>query len=670
METGVINNNSTQKKINRMKELISILDKAARAYYQGTEEIMSNKKYDSLYDELEGLEKETGIILSGSLTQKVGYEILSELPKKDHPKPMLSLNKTKSVDELASFAGDNKCLLSWKMDGLTVVLTYDNGSLTEALTRGNGITGEVITQNARNFKNIPLNISYKGHLVLRGEAVIPYSEFERINNEISDPEEQYKNPRNLCSGSVRQLDPNVTRSRGVYFFAFALVDASENGIPYDFHNSQERRFLFLKDSGFTVVHYEIVNKNNMHEKVKWFSQEIEKNDFPSDGLVLLMDDISFGESLGTTAKFPRNAIAFKWRDETKETILRDVIWNASRTGLINPVAVFDPVSLEGTVVTRASVHNVSIVRELKLGIGDHINVYKANMIIPQISEDLTGSGDLAIPDKCPVCGALTVIREDHESEVLTCPNPECPAKKIKSFSLFVSRDAMNIEGLSENTIEKLIDIGAVHDFADLFRLDRYKEKIISMEGFGEKAFLNLQNAVKKSQNAETAHFIAALGIPGVGLSTARLICRNYHNDMVKIMSASADELQQIDGIGDITARDLSVYFHNDENKALLNELLSLIHFTDTDEEAFNADNPVHDAGGLTFVITGSLNHFSNRNELKDMIVKAGGSVTGSVSRKTDFLINNDAASTSSKNTKAHELGIPIITEEEFMQKFM
>ena len=521
----------------RMKELIDILNKAASVYYQGKDEIMSNFEYDRMYDELSALEKESGLVLAGSPTQKVGYEVLSELPKQTHPSPMLSLDKTKQVDELSSWLGGKEGLLSWKMDGLTVVLTYENGKLLNAVTRGNGVVGEVITNNAKVFKNLPVNIPFKGRMVLRGEAIITYSEFKKINALLSE-EEQYKNPRNLCSGSVRQLNNEITAKRNVELYAFTLVEAE--GV--DFKNSQQNKMEFMKEQGFQTVEYKIVTAKNIYETVEWFSEKVKTNDFPSDGLVLLYDDISYGESLGSTAKFPRNAIAFKWADETAQTKLTEVEWSASRTGLINPVAIFEPVELEGTTVSRASVHNISIVKELKLGIGDTIEVYKANMIIPQIAQNLTKSGSLEIPDKCPVCGEKTSIHKENDVEVLFCENPDCLAKKIKSISLFVSRDAMNIDGMSEATIEKFISKGFLHELADLFKLNRYKDEIISMDGFGEKSYEKLVKAAETAKITTTAKFIYSLGIANIGLSNAKMVCKAFSNDFEKIRHASIDEL--------------------------------------------------------------------------------------------------------------------------------
>ena len=646
-----------QKK--HMQDLVQQLNKAAAVYYQGKDEIMSNYDYDRLYDELAALEKETGIILAGSPTQRVGYEVLSELPKETHAAPMLSLDKTKSVDALASWLDGQNGLLSWKMDGLTIVLTYENGTLQKAVTRGNGQVGEVITNNARTFTNIPLSVPYQGQMILRGEAVISYSEFRKINETLPE-EEQYKNPRNLCSGSVRQLNNEITAKRNVSFFAFALVQAE--GV--DFHNSQEEKFLFLREQGFDVVEYQRVTSDTLPAAVQSFADKIPHNDFPSDGLVLLMDDIAYGEGLGMTAKFPRNAMAFKWADETADTTLLEMEWSASRTGLINPVAIFEPVELEGTTVSRASVHNISIVHQLELGIGDTIRVYKANMIIPQIAENLTRSGKLTIPDTCPVCGHPAVIHHENDAEVLFCENPECLAKKIKSLTLFVSRDAMNIDGLSEATIEKFLSMGMLHELADLYHLSDYRETIVNMDGFGERSYDKLVTALENSRQTTLAKFIYSLGIPNIGLSNAKMICNALGNDLDHIRHATVEELTDIDGVGEVIARSFADYFASPEHNKTVDDLLQEITL-----ETVQTESNAQDLSGLVFVITGSLDHFENRSALKETIENAGGKVTGSVTKKTSYLINNDIASTSSKNKKAKELGVPIITEEQAMEQF-
>lgn len=642
----------------RMKELVGLLDQASRAYYQEAREIMSNFEYDRLYDELLELEKETGVTLSGSPTVQVGYEVLSELPKERHEKPMLSLDKTKDVQALKEWIGPHKSLLSWKLDGLTIVLTYRDGQLFKAVTRGNGEVGEVITNNAKVFRNIPLQIPFTGELILRGEAVIGYKEFERINGEIEDVASKYKNPRNLCSGSVRQLNNEITAKRSVNFFAFSLVQADD----VEFDNSREKQMLWLKKQGFEIVEYRTVTEENLEETVAWFAEKIESNEYPSDGLVVVYDDIAYGQSLGRTAKFPRDSMAFKWADEIRETILKEIEWSPSRTGLINPVAIFEPVELEGTTVSRASVHNISIMRALELGIGDTIEVYKANMIIPQIAENKTRSGVKDIPGCCPVCGGVTEIRKVNDVESLYCTNSECQAKKIKSFTLFVSRDALNIEGLSEATLEKFIGSGFIHEYADIFKLGQHKEAIISMEGFGEKSYENLLASVEKSRKTTLPKVIYSLGIPNIGLAGAKLICREFENDLERMLEAGPEDLSVIDGIGEVIAASFVDYFKDEGQKERFYRLLAELEI---ETEQVNASE--QDLRGKVFVVTGSLNHFNNRKELQELIEQRGGKVTGSVTGKTDYLINNDTASSSSKNKKARELGIPVISEEEFLK---
>lgn len=641
----------------RIKELVEILNKAAKSYYVDAVEIMPNIEYDKLYDELVKLEKETNVILSNSPTQNVGYETASELPKKAHESPMLSLDKTKSVTELEDWLGDNEALLSWKMDGLTIVLTYRGGELVEAVTRGNGIIGEVITNNAKNFQNVPLKIEYKGELILRGEAVIKYSDFKRINESISDADAKYKNPRNLCSGSVRQLNPAVTRERKVYFNVFNVVKADD----IDFENSKAKQFEWAKNEGFDVVEYKFTNRASLANDVADFESRIADNDIPSDGLVLLLDDIALGERLGSTAKFPRNAMAFKWSDERQTTKLKYIEWSPSRTGLINPVAVFEPVELEGTTVSRASLHNVSIFEELMLGVGDEISVYKANMIIPQVYENLTKSNTEKVPKICPACGKDTTIKKDNESKVLLCTNPDCQVKHIKQYALMASRDALNIDGLSESTLEKFLSKGFIKSDSDLFHLDKFKDEIINMDGFGKRSYEKLIVALDEAKNTTVSRFLYSLGISGIGSANAKMIAKYFDNDIDRIISASKDDLRKIEGIGEVLANSIADFFKSEKNIENVESLRKILKFEK--EESGGGDK----LSGKVCVITGSLQHFSNRNELKELIEKNGGKVSGSVSSKTNYLINNDTASNSSKNKKAKELGVEIISEEDFLK---
>ena len=644
-----------------MKELVTVLNRASEAYYAQDSEIMSNYEYDRLYDELMELEKETDVILANSPTIQVGYEAVEELPKERHEKPMLSLGKTKSREELRDWLNGKEGILSWKLDGLTVVLTFFAGKLAKAVTRGNGEVGEVVTNNAKVFKNIPLSIPFQGELILRGEAVITYSDFEKINDRIENVEAKYKNPRNLCSGSVRQLNNEVTANRNVMFYAFSLVKAD----GMDFENSREKQFRFLAKQGFDVVEYRKVTPDSILDEIQNFEKKVEQYDIPSDGLVLLYEDIAYGSSLGTTAKFPRDSIAFKWADELRETVLTEIEWSPSRTGLINPIAVFEPVELEGTTVSRASVHNISILRSLKLGIGDHITVYKANMIIPQIADNLTKSDSVPIPELCPVCGKPTEIRQVNEVQTLYCTNPSCEAKKIKSFTLFVSRDAMNIDGLSEATLEKFIGKGFIHEYADIFKLDRFEEEITQMEGFGEKSYRNLIGSIDNARQTTLPRLIYSLGIANIGLANAKMICRYYRYDLQEMLAARVEDLSEIEGVGEVIAGTFHEYFQNEENVEQLKHLMNEI--TVVTENVEEAEQTL---SGLNFVITGSLAHYENRNELKDIIEGKGGKVTGSVTSKTTCLINNDVTSNSSKNKKAKELGVRIISEEDFMAEYL
>lgn len=652
-----------QTKKERIKYLVEILNRASKAYYAEDREIMSNFEYDSLYDELQKLEQETGIVLSNSPTVNVGYEAVDELPKERHESPMLSLGKTKSREELKSWLNGRTGVLSWKLDGLTVVLTYVDGKLSKAVTRGNGEIGEVITNNAKTFQNIPLTIPFPGELVLRGEAVITYSDFDKVNAEITTQEDKYKNPRNLCSGSVRQLNNEITAKRKVRFYAFQLVKAVDTG-EVDFNNSREAQFHFLQEQGFEVVEHYQVQEADILERIQFFEEKIKDYDIPSDGLVLTYEDIAYGQSLGRTSKFPRHSIAFKWADELRETELLDIEWSASRTGLINPVAIFEPVELEGTTVSRASVHNISVLRGLKLGIGDHITVYKANMIIPQIAENLTCSDTVQIPETCPVCGCKTVIRQVNEGQFLYCVNEKCAAKRIKAFTLFVSRDAMNIDGLSEATLEKFIDMGFIHEYADLYHLDRYRDAIVEMEGFGEKSYQNLLDSIDVSRNSTLPRLIYGLGIANIGVANAKMLCKHFQYDLEQMIHADMESLSAIEGVGEVIASAFVEYMKDEDNLQKISHLIKELTL-----ETPKAEEGSQTMTGLSFVITGSLNHFANRSDLKELIEAKGGKVTGSVTGKTTALINNDVSSGSSKNKKAKELGIPVMSEDDFLTQY-
>lgn len=644
--------------LNRMRELIALLNRASEAYYKENKEIISNFEYDRLYDELLGLESRSNTVLSGSPTYKVGYEVAESLPKKEHDTPMLSLDKTKSEEDLREWLKDKEALLSWKLDGLTIVLNYLNGELKTAVTRGDGIRGEVITENAKTFKNIPLKIDFKEELALRGEAVISYSDFEKINEEIPDIDAKYKNPRNLCSGSVRQLNPEITAKRRVHFYAFALVAAQGK----DFGNSVKNQMEWLKSIGFDTVEYIITDARKIGADIQTFENKIEKNDLPSDGLVLIYDDIEYGRSLGATSKFPKNSIAFKWSDEVKQTKLLGIEWSPSRTGLINPIALFEPVELEGTTVSRASVHNLSLVEGLKLGRGDIISVYKANMIIPQIAENLTGSGNIEIPESCPVCGGKLIIKQEAEVKTLHCTNKGCPIRHIKGFALLAGREALNIDGLSEKTLEKFIALGFIREASDIFKLSRHKEAIVKMEGFGEKSYNKLEASIEKARHTTMPRLLYSLGITGIGLSNAKLLGRHFNFNLERLINAKKEELTEIDGIGEVLAASIEEYFSDSGNLERLNRLLEYLEIKKEKPALMQNSNIV----GKTFVITGKTEKFENRKKLQELIEDKGGKVSSSVSANTDYLINNDNASNSAKNKKAKELGISIITEDDFL----
>ena len=638
----------------RIEELIETLNEASAAYYDEASEIMSNYEYDALYDELESLEKETGYTPLNSPTKNVGYTVQSELPKERHRSRMLSLDKTKSREELAAWLGDHEGLLSWKLDGLTVVLTYEGGELVKAVTRGNGDIGEVITPNARVFVNVPKHITYKGHAVIRGEAVITYEEFDRINEAIDDADAKYKNPRNLCSGSVRQLNSKITAERNVRFYAFTLSEA--DGVDYEGLRSNQMKWM--AEQGFDVVEYVKVDNKSIFEAIDNYAERVHSFEIPSDGLVLTLEDLEYAATLGTTAKFPRDSLAFKWADQQAETILREIEWSPSRTGLLNPIAIFDPVELEGTTVKRASVHNLNIMETLKLGIGDTITVYKANMIIPQIGDNLTKSGNIELPSHCPVCDGTTEIELMTGTKVLTCTNPNCLAKQVKRFSLFVSRDALNIEGLSEQTLLKFIGLGYIKSFADIFRLESHRDEIVELDGFGKKSYDKLSSSIEKARHTVPTRILVALGIPGVGVTTAAQIARACENKWAKISSLSYDELIAINGIGEVMARDYESFFADEHNKSVVLDLVDELDIDESYEKAGEA------LSGEIFVITGSLEHYKSRTELKKEIEAQGGKVAGSVSKNTSYLVTNNPESGSSKNKAAAELGVKIITEDE------
>lgn len=653
---------SGDDKIDRIHELVNILNKARYAYEQEDEEIMSNYEYDKLYDELKALEEETGTILNNSPTVNVGYEVVSDLPKKTHQTPMLSLEKTKERDELIAFLNGREGVLSWKLDGLTVVLTYDNGVLTEAVTRGNGEVGEVVTANAKTFENLPRKIAYTGHLVLRGEATISYADFEAINNSLPVGEEPYKNPRNLCSGSVRQLDSSITAERHVNWTCFNIESYDGNLV-----NEVDKQLEAMKMLGFDVVEYEVVNPSNLLEAIDKFEAKIINKEMgrPSDGLVLTYRDKAYGKSLGRTAKAPRHSKAFKWQDETAVTTVTGVEWSVGKSGVITPVIEFVPTDIEGSTVSRASSHNVSIFLDMEFGIGDEIEVYKANMIIPQVSENLTRSGTCEIPGICPCCGCPTEIHEDPKSGVYTlwCMNADCEAKGNRLFKHFVSRDAMNIDGISGSTLETLSEAGIITDLPSIFHLDQHQSEIINMSGFGQKSYINMVTAINNARNVKLANLIYSLAIPNIGLATAKLICKHFNYDLADTVAATYDDLINIEGIGDVIADSFVGYFNDEAN---LDQFIRLVKELNIIHEEISSDTSM---SGVTICVTGDVYIFPNRRAIKDLVESKGGKLTGSVSRSTNYLITNDTTSGSRKNKAAQEYGIPILTEQEFIDKF-
>lgn len=661
----------------RMLYLVDLLNKASSAYYNEDTEIMSNFEYDAYYDELCQLEEKEGIVLENSPTQKAGFEVVSNLQTAKHEFPALSLDKTKSRVSLIPWLNGKEGVLSWKMDGLTVVATYNNGKLISAVTRGNGYVGEIVTHNAKHFKGLPRTISFKKKLIVRGEAVMSYKDFETINNEIPNIESKYKNARNLASATVRLLDANKSAQRPISLFVFDLVfregNNGENALP----KLKSEQFKWLETLGFNVVEYKVVSGETIVKEIENFENKLLQNPFPSDGLVLIFNDDEYGKSLGMTGKFPRNGIAFKWKDETVSTKITDIEWSASRTGLLNPVAIFEPVEIEGTTVSRASVHNVSIAESLQLGIGSTVEVLKANKIIPQIAKTTKSTGKTFVPDICPICGHKTQIRENDGIKTLYCTNPECSAKHVGKYVHFCARDCMNILGMSEATVSKFIECGIIKEYADFFRFDKHPE-IKTMEGFGEKSFQKMISSSEEALNkADFVHIIHSFGIPNVGLGQAKLLKKAVEQwsyemypefemtyfDCLARMSETFD-FETIDGFGQIIAKSLLNWI--DKNMVKDTEVMNFITLVPALWIPKKEEKKASAIAGKTFVITGSVNHYKNRDALKEFIESLGGKTSGSVSAKTDFLINNDVTSTSGKNKKAKELGVKIISEDEFI----
>ena len=652
-------------KLNRIKELTEKLHKASVAYYQYDNPIMSDKQYDDLYDELEQLEKETNIVLAGSPTQKVQGFILKELDKVKHTKPMLSANKTKDINEIKKFIGNKQCVMSWKEDGLTIVLRFKDGKFVQAITRGTADVGEDVTHTMRTCKNIPLQIPYYADIEVRGECLISWKEFDRINEKLADVN-KYKHPRNLAAGSVRQLDANITKGRNIMFKAFELVQEDVyNEKKYEQLMDIKESFDYLTECGFDVVEHEIVTYDNAEEMINKFSPE--QYEYPVDGLIITYDDYLYGKSLGETSKFPLNMMALKWADDVYETTLRDIEWDTSRTGLINPVAVFDEIDLDGALTTKATLHNVSFIEDLELGIGDTIQVYRSNKVIPKVHDNSTRSNTYKIPTECPCCGALAEVRCDKESKMLYCTNPDCSAKFTSKLENFVNRNGMNIVGLSKQTLETLVDRNYVTSFKDLYHLEDYKKELSSLSGFGAKSVSKLLKAIDESRKVDLTHLLTSLGIPLCGKSTCKDIAKYCHGNVDEftfIMENTSLEFAAIDGVGVAATTSLDDWWH--ENREMFYSLLSEL-FVEVPEEKTETNTSGADLNGKTFCITGKLTHFSNREALIDSITSHNGKYLSGISSKLNYLINNDKTSTSGKNKKALDLGtVKIISESDYL----
>lgn len=661
------------KKVERIKELNQQLNQYRDSYYNNSVSEISDYEYDKLFDELKRLEEETNIVMANSPTHTVGYEVKSKLEKVKHSHPMLSLDKTKSVDELKKFAGSQDCLLTCKMDGLTVLLTYENGKLIQAETRGNGEIGEDITHNAKVFENIPLYIDYLGYLEVEGEAIITYSDFEKINSRLPE-DEKYKNPRNLATGSVRQLDNSIAAKRYVKFIVWKvqkIEDEIEN------NNSFLHRLLFAKQLGFDVVPLltysnNTSDKEDCEEMIENLRKYAANKGFPIDGLVMTYNDILYGESLGVTDHHPKHSLAFKFYDDIYPTKLLDVEFTMGKTGILTPTAIFEPVEIDGTIVERASLHNLSIMNNLGITHkGQVVNVYKANAVIPQIDSveednvEVTDNNIIIPAENCPICGADTKIVKDNNSEILVCSNPDCKGKFLGKLSHFVSKNAINIDGLSEQTLQKFIELGWVSNFQDIYRLINHNKDMAVLDGFGKRSTNKLITAIENSRKTTLDRFIYALSIPLIGRSTSKDIAKYCNNDInvfmkVMIENKAHDFINSIDGFGDVMYK--SLYDWWNEYCLSFFELSKEFYFETTNEN----NNSSVDLLGKVFVITGGLNHYKNRDELIRTIEQLGGKVSGTVSKKTSYLINNDTKSKSGKNKKAIDLGIQIISEDEFI----
>lgn len=647
-------------KVRRIKELIEILNNASFNYYNSNP-IMSDYEWDKLYDELKLLEQETNIIYSNSPTQNVGCKVLDKIEKVTHNHPMLSLDKCHSEKDLIDFAKDKDCILSVKCDGLTTSLHYINGKLIGAESRGNGIEGGNILENVMTIKNIPLNVPYKEELIIDGETIIDWNTFNKINEGLPTGQDKFKHPRNLASASLNVLDTKIAASRNMRFIAWRVI----KGL------NCKSVFFSLKEAeklGFEIVPmWTYTNKSSDKENISTMLSDLQdKADnlgIPYDGAVMTYDDIEYGKSLGRTEKFFKHSIAYKYEDELYETNLNDIEWNTSKTGLINPVAVFEPVDLDGAITTKATLHNISYIEKLQLGIGDTIQVYRANMVIPKVHDNLTRSNTWKLPDKCPCCGGNVEIHNENGSKTLHCMNNDCKAKLLGKLSHFVSKNAINIDGLSEQTLQKFIDLGWLNTFKDIYYLSDHKEEMYKLDGFGKKSVDKLLESIEKSRNTTLDRFIYGLCIPLIGRTASKTITKEFNNQPEEFYNiwCHGYDFTKLNDFGDTMNNSMQDFIKN--NYRWIAVLIGEFIFRESD----NNDNIKQVLEGKTFVITGSLRFYKNREELAAVIERNGGKISGSVSAKTSYLINNDVTSTSGKNKKANELGIPIISEGEFVQ---
>lgn len=647
--------------MNNIAARVRELNRASEAYYNTEQPIMSDAEFDNKLEELRQWEEETGIILANSPTHNVGYSVADELKEVEHNHPMLSLDKTKSVDELIEFIGNKNCFLSVKADGLTTSLHYINGKLIGAETRGDGVRGTECLQNVLTMKNVPKEIPYKEELIIDGETIIGWDTFREINDNLPE-DKKYKHPRNLVSGSLQLLDSKEAASRNMRFIAWRVIKGFE-------HKTPSEDLFKAKDIGFEIIPIlkspRINKKEELTILLNHIRESADSHNIPYDGAVMAVDDYKIAESMGRTDKFFRHSLAYKYEDELFETVLTDIEWNTSKTGLINPVAIFQSVDLNGAITTRATLHNITYIKDMMLGIGDRIRVYRSNMVIPKVHDSIDKSGNFSIPDKCPICGHPTRIIKENDSEVLMCENPDCNGKLLGKLVHATSRNALDIENLSETTIEKFINLGWLNSIQDIYHLSDHENEMKTLDGFGKKSVEKLLSSVEKSRKTSLERFIYSLSIPLIGKSASKdisKICKDSFDDLVDLMKSSPEKLLSIDGFGTTMMNSVAKWWY--ENSLWVYEL--------SKEFAFEKSQPVSNEAsstleGKTFVVTGSVHHYKNREELQKDIISHGGNVASSVSAKTSYLINNDVNSTSSKNQKAKSLNIPIISEKDFLQ---